>query len=275
MSLPEGFRFSQSSLQDYVDCPRRFQLRYLESQSWPGVHVEPVLEHEQHVYRGTRFHRLVERHQLGMDVALLAETVADDPDLQAWWRAYLDFDFLHDLEGARYPELSLFTVVAGVPLMAMFDLVVVTPGGRVVIFDWKTYARVPSRQWFAARLQTRVYLYVMAAAGGRLLGYELDLDQISLIYCVVSQMDSFVVFDYSVALFDGDRGYLSGLVSGVGARLDWLLTADEQLCRFCVYRSLCGRGVRSGNLLDISNSHDNISDVVDFFVLGGVGEVGF
>jgi len=37
MSLPTGFRFSQASLQDYVDCPQRFQLRYLAALQWPAV----------------------------------------------------------------------------------------------------------------------------------------------------------------------------------------------------------------------------------------------
>lgn len=29
MNLPGSFHFTQSSLQDYLDCPRRFQLRYV------------------------------------------------------------------------------------------------------------------------------------------------------------------------------------------------------------------------------------------------------
>ena len=48
-SLPEGFRFSQSSLQDYVDCRRRFQLRYLQNLAWPALQSEPALENERGV----------------------------------------------------------------------------------------------------------------------------------------------------------------------------------------------------------------------------------
>ena len=46
MTLPPTFQFSQNSLQDYVDCPRRFQLRYLLRQPWPAVESEPLSEYE-------------------------------------------------------------------------------------------------------------------------------------------------------------------------------------------------------------------------------------
>jgi hypothetical protein len=273
--LPEGFRFSQSSLQDYVDCPRRFQLRYIESQSWPGVHVEPVLEHERHMYRGARFHRLVERHQLGMDAEVLSETVADDPELLAWWDAYRGFEYLHGLKGRRYPELSLSAVVAGVPLVAKLDLVVVGSDGRVVIFDWKTYGRRPTRRWFESRLQTRVYPYVMASSGARLLGREVVSGSVSLVYWVVSESGSPVFFNYSPALFARDREYLVGLVLGVVGRVDWPLTADEDLCRFCEYRSLCGRGVGAGDVEMFRNMDTNIAGESVFLGLVGLSEVGF
>jgi len=42
-ALPEGFEFSQGVLQDLVDCPRRFQLQYVQAQPWPAVDVEPAL----------------------------------------------------------------------------------------------------------------------------------------------------------------------------------------------------------------------------------------
>jgi hypothetical protein len=65
MTLPEGFQFSQASLQDYVDCPRRFQLRYLVNLDWPAVEAEPVLKHERHMERAGLFHQMV--HQLLCD----------------------------------------------------------------------------------------------------------------------------------------------------------------------------------------------------------------
>ena len=57
MPLPANFRFSQASLTDYLDCPRRFQLRYLLEQAWPAVESEPLLERERLAELGRRFHR--------------------------------------------------------------------------------------------------------------------------------------------------------------------------------------------------------------------------
>jgi len=42
--------------------------------------------------------------------------------------------------------------------------------------------------------------------------------------------------------------FLSGLIDEIAARADlvWPLTSDEARCRYCVYRSLCERGVAAG-----------------------------
>ena len=44
--LPQDYQFSQGSLQDYVDCSRRFQLRYLWMQPWPSLVVDEPQEAE-------------------------------------------------------------------------------------------------------------------------------------------------------------------------------------------------------------------------------------
>ncbi|MCP4541151.1 MAG: PD-(D/E)XK nuclease family protein, partial [Chloroflexi bacterium] len=66
MTLPADFQFSQASLQDYVDCPRRFQLRYVLRVAWPAPEAEPVLENERYLQQGAAFHRLVHQHALGL-----------------------------------------------------------------------------------------------------------------------------------------------------------------------------------------------------------------
>jgi CRISPR/Cas system-associated exonuclease Cas4 (RecB family) len=262
--LPDAFKFSQSNLQDYVDCPRRFQLRYVESQAWPGVQAEPLLEHERHLERGAEFHRLVERHQLGVDASLLSAGISD-PDLLAWWRAYLGFEYLHRLGGKRYPEYTLSARVGAAVLVATFDLLVV--GERVVIFDWKTYSRRPALQWFESRLQTRVYPFVVCSSG---FGGGFSFEQVSMVYWLSGVPEEPVIIEYDSRRFEGDRRYLEGLVSGVGARLSaseeiWPLTADVVRCGFCEFRSLCGRGVVAGVLDVVSNSSGNIA------VEGGLG----
>jgi hypothetical protein len=57
MAINPEFQFSQSSLQDYVECSRRFELRYIERLRWPALQSEPVLEQERHMQQGQRFHQ--------------------------------------------------------------------------------------------------------------------------------------------------------------------------------------------------------------------------
>ena len=66
MKLPAEFQYSQSSLQDYVECQRRFELRYIQRQAWPAVEVEPILEKEEHMRQGAAFHRLLQQHDIGL-----------------------------------------------------------------------------------------------------------------------------------------------------------------------------------------------------------------
>ena len=75
MSLPDDFQFSQSSLQDFETCARRFQLRYLRQLSWPAVESEPIQEAERLAQLGADFHRLVHQHLVGIDEETLTASI--------------------------------------------------------------------------------------------------------------------------------------------------------------------------------------------------------
>ena len=89
MTLPEGFLFSQSNLQDFVDCQRRFQLRHMLHQSWPAVEAEPYLEHEQLIDQGAKFHKIVHQHLIGVPEAQISTSISSDDVMQLWWSNYL------------------------------------------------------------------------------------------------------------------------------------------------------------------------------------------
>ena len=239
------------------------------------MQAEPLLEHERHLERGAEFHRLIERHQLGVDASLLSASISD-PDLLRWWQAYLGFEYLHQLDGKRYPEFTLSARVGDAVLVATFDLLVV--GERVVIFDWKTYSRRPALQWFEARLQTRVYPFVVCSSG---FGGGLSPEQVLMVYWLSGVPEQPVVIQYDSGRLERDQRYLEGLVLDVGGRLlsaeeIWPLVVDVARCDFCEFRSLCARGSSAGILDDVSNNNDNIAVGVDL-VLGlfDVEELGF
>src|SRR5512143_2637063 len=92
MDMLARFEFSQSSLQDYVDCRRRFQLRYLQRVAWPAIQAEPAREFERHIQRGERFHRLAQQYLVGVPVEKLDRMASADVDenLQRWWQNFID-----------------------------------------------------------------------------------------------------------------------------------------------------------------------------------------
>jgi len=250
--------FSQASLQDYLDCRRRFYLRYRLRLAWPALESEPVEEHERETELGQAFHRMVQQHVMGVPAGQLA-AMAKGGDLAGWWQAYLDFvrpdlSGIRPQDGARFfPELSLSAPLAGMRLLAKYDLLVVQPGGQVTIYDWKTSRKLTERSRLAARMQTRVYRYVLAQAGASLnQGRAILPDQIRMIYWFAAFPNQAELFPYDAQQHAQDGLVLGDLIGEIQKlpETEFYLTADERRCRFCTYRSLCERGVKAGNLAD-------------------------
>jgi len=261
MSLPPDLQFSQASLQDYVDCPRRFQLRYLLQLAWPAVEAEPAGEFEAHLAAGEAFHRLIHQHLLGLPTGrlsrMVAASAADDVEgsgeagrLSAWWENYLRAGPA-DLPPARHPEITLSAAVSGHRLLAKYDLVAIEPGRRAVIVDWKTSRNRPKRSWLSARLQTRVYRYLLVRAGTHLnAGRPISPEAIAMIYWFANHPDDPETFPYDAVQHRADGEYLAALIAEIAGLPDdgFPLTGDDRRCRFCPYRSLCGRGVEAAPL---------------------------
>jgi len=266
MTLPVNFTFSQNNLQDYVDCPRRFELRYLQKLAWPAVRTEPVLAVERHMQMGERFHRMVQQHQSGLPAELVGES-ASEPELNTWWQAYLDF-FPGPLPDRRLIEYTLAAPFGAYRLMAKYDLLAINPGQKILIIDWKTSTKKPKRSILSSRLQTRLYPFLVIEAGKRLnAGTPFSADQIELVYWFTADPANPEHFPYSANQFDEDRDYLQNLIADIenASQAGFPLTYDEKLCRYCNYRSLCDRGERAGEIQADSLDEELSSDIdLDF-----------
>jgi hypothetical protein len=265
------FHFSQGSLQDFVDCQRRFQLRYLDRIAWPAVEAEPALENERHLQQGAAFHLMVQQHLVGVPEERLTAMSLADPDLAGWWRNYLHH-VPAAVEGLRVPEAVLSAPLAALGqrrLVAVYDLVVITPEGRAVIFDWKTSRQRPPRSWLAQRLQTRVYPYLLALAGQDLTGGEpLAPERIQMVYWFAGFPDRPERFAYSAEQQQEDGALLQRLVEQI-ATLSlgtdiFPLTPFEERCQFCVYRSLCNRGLGAGTVHELGYADLAAGAATDF-----------
>ena len=245
--LPASFAFSQSSLQDYFDCPRRFQLRYIENLVWPAVESEPVLENERRQQEGQLFHRMVQQHLVGLPDQSLAR-LANSPELLGWWENYLGYDFnINDY--AQSTELILSAPVATHRLLAKYDLVAIIPGQKAIIFDWKTYHKRPRDEWMAARMQTRVYRALLVQAGAYLNnGTPIQPEQVEMIYWYADYPSEPSRFQYNAVQYKRDWDALTGIIREISNQRLFPLTDDDKKCAYCPYRSYCSRGGKAGTL---------------------------
>jgi len=258
LSLPSGFTFSQSSLQDYSDCPRRFQLRYMEQLRWPAVETEPVLENERRQREGQLFHLMVQQHLIGLPSEKLT-SLAKSPDLSRWWENYLNARELKDLKDLRsiHTELILTTPVGTFRLLAKYDLIAIKPGDRTFIYDWKTYRKRPRDEWTAARMQTRVYRALLVQAGAALNGgISFPPEQIEMIYWYADYPSELARFPYNTNQYKRDWDALNGLISEISNHRHFPLTEEEKKCAYCPYRSYCNRGGKAGALDDMADEED-------------------
>jgi hypothetical protein len=245
MSLNPDFHFSASSLQDYVDCPRRFELRYIERLAWPALESEPVLEHELHMRQGYVFHKLVQQVFLG-----LGDSIHDLPDsdgeLKTWWDNFRQSSLVDELPQRRYPEHPLTARIGDYRFVAKYDLLAVDPGQKVIIADWKTSRRRTRSDRLKLRLQTRLYPFLIVKAGRFLNGGKpVAPDQVHMVYWFAAHPQQPEWIAYSQHQFEADQQYLTALAQNICERPagEFPLTVSERSCGFCVYRSLCQRGV--------------------------------
>ena len=105
----------------------------------------------------------------------------------------------------------------------------------------------------SARLQTKVYPYVLAKGGTQLTGAAIDPEKIEMRYWYVNRPELPEVFAYSKKQIQADEKTIQDLITEIcslGEIDDFPLTENPRHCRFCVYRSLCDRGEAAGELVE-------------------------
>lgn len=234
---------SQQQIQDYLECPRRFQLRHLDYLSWPDLPYPPDVEAA--FSRGRLLHRLIERYFLGLPVS--REEIVD-PVVAAWWDTFMAFGPKPDT-GRILPEASLTVPVGNHQLRGRFDLVhldtLQTPLVATV-YDWKT-SKPRDLPWLRKAWQTRLYLALMAEGGGALPGAQgqlLDPDLISLVYWYLDDPEQPVRVEYSRDWHAENWQTLQRTVDAIDASLranEWPKTDDWSACRYCAFQVYCGR----------------------------------
>jgi len=242
---------SQTSLQGYNDCPRRFDLRYLQQLAYPAIETEPALENERHQKEGEYFHRLAQQYFVGIPAGQVTK-LANTDNLQRWWENFIgskDLTDFRDLSGFK-TETTLSAPLGKFRLVAKYDLIAIDHE-KIIIYDWKTYRKRPKNEWLAVRWQTRVYRALLVQAGAHLNnGKPLDPEQIEMTYWFADFPNDPARFIYKADQYKRDWDALIKLADEITTTSSYPKTDDASKCSFCPYRSYCNRGVRAGDALD-------------------------
>jgi hypothetical protein len=271
MTLPKDFDFTQGNLQDYVDCPYRFYLRYILQTKWPALVVDDAVDFEQRSQTGARFHRLIQQFLSGVPQTRLDEiAVADpNPDVLNWWEDF-QLHILPRLNGDRYVETILTTTLSGYRFLAKYDLILTDESNQYTIFDWKTSQKQVRKDWLLEKIQTRLYRFILCRAGSSFMaGSAIDPTQVRMIYWFAPHPETPISLPYSQSDYDADQTYFMGLIDEILHKTpeSFSKTSNLKKCNYCVYRSHCDRGIQAGDLTDYDEffTESEISELVSDF----------
>jgi hypothetical protein len=273
MPLPIDFVFSQNNLQDFIDCPRRFQLKYLLHTAWPAPVSEPVEEQERLILLGSQFHRMVHQFHLGIPEEKLSRWI-DDPDLKFWWGSFLT-NPPANLPEDRQAEIYISMPFEGYRLAAKIDLLAIEKAARAVIVDWKTTHKPPRPGTLLKRVQSLVYPYLVIQTGSILNEFKpFDPEQVSMIYWFPAFSDKSITQKFDQTWLKNTHSHLTAVVNQIQQMnlAVFPLTSNLEKCLFCRYRSLCERGTTAGNLDDVEDEmeQDEIPLDINFDEIQGI-----
>jgi len=272
MKIPDDFQFSQASLEDYRECPRRFELKYLLRLSWPGIKVKPVSGYEFALYQGILFHRMVFQHITGIPEERLKENISDR-EMAGWWKNYLESKLYY---GKVFPEVILSGSTGEHFLVAKYDLIKIEDD-KITIIDWKTSKKIPDRNYLKERIQTRLYLYLLVKEGIYVYNNHrsFEPEKVQMIYWFVNFPENPVTFFYDSFLYRGDEKYLMSIIREIKSGKEFAKTDATVNCRYCVYRSLCDRGKEAGSAGEFEGQTDFIENFDSEFDFEQIGEQWF
>lgn len=220
---------SKSALSTWEQCPRKFYLSRVVSRHWPAPSGHDPASAE----AGNAFHRMVERHMLG-----IPDQPPDDPVLTTLWRAFLASP--HGApEGEVFTEQTLQFTLGRTPVLVRYDRLIREQDGRWAIIDWKT-----GRSWREGRIdearvrddwQTRLYRFALVQAGPAVFnaGAPIPPEAVRMVYWALGDR---LVLPYSRAQYQADRARIEAVLARIEAE-DFPQRLDH--CDECPYRLLC------------------------------------
>jgi CRISPR/Cas system-associated exonuclease Cas4 (RecB family) len=274
MAIDRQFIFSAHKLQDYLDCERRFELKYLAQQQWPAIRSEPVYELEQQIQLGEQFHLFAQQFFSHIPEEAIQSQIRD-AQLAQWWQEFVPFarNFLdHDC----FAEHRISFQLEQRRFIAILDLLVIHKNGDYKILDWKTNKKKPGSAQVKKSIQSRLYpLLLLLSEEKRTGSPKIDPNKIEMTYWFANYPHNPESFRYSNFQFQEDLSFIQELIQRITSlqRGEFQKTSVIERCKFCQYRSLCERGSAAGSMTDLEDDiwDEEIEDI-DF---SQIGEIAF
>lgn len=148
-------QISQGHLNTLDYCPRLFQHIYLDQLSIPLT-----FEQQEAMARGSRFHTLMQQHEMGLSTQVLGEDAALS-ELMARFLAAAPDVMRRDRALFRQSEHRRQIVFQDFLITVIYDLLILEPE-HADILDWKTGLGLPSTQKLERNWQFKLYPFVLA-----------------------------------------------------------------------------------------------------------------
>ena len=259
-------QLNQSNLQNFLDCPRRFELIVLDNAAWPAATTNRMTALEHSIRQGNRFHQICQQFFTGINPSQILSSISD-PVLLEMWEAFLPF--ASSLKGNQlFYEQLLYVPLNNHRLVAKYDLIV-RQHDRYLIIDWKTSPKKPPPSAIAERVQTYLYPFIFTLSGTDLFNTkEIDPNSIKMCYWYPLSSEPEIIYDYSTAEHIQVKTKLETIIKQIENFREndtpYPLTGDVSKCEYCSFRSLCDRGSRPGDF-DIFEKFDE-DELSDFQV---------
>lgn len=259
--IAEGFSFSQSSLQSYLNCPRQFELRYIKRLTWPAQKYSDAEMYELDLAAGQTLHQAIHRYLLGFDATLIQDRLiaGRDPRIPIWFSNFRSrLGYLKD-KPDFIAEIPVSIALGPYWLMAKFDYLYLEDN-QPLIFDWKTSSKKPQKAQLQESIQSKVYLTVAHRAGLRK-----DNKPPTIRYWEANFPDLELCFTQEESGLVRHFDELKRLINEITSATEFLKTKVVTRCVYCKYRSYCNRGVLAGE------SHED--EAFDFVLTDGNEEI--
>jgi len=256
---------NQSNLQDFIDCPRRFQLTSIQEKSWPAANSIPIEKAERSIFLGNRFHQAAHQFFIGLPEEKIQNSL-NEPELLDMFMKFVQFASKY-LSQNLFAEHLIQVPFKGYRLIAKFDLIVQLDD-EFLIVDWKTSARKPPPSELAILTQTNLYPFIFNRAGNDLFSDQsINPDRIKFMYWFPLCSDHETIFTYSTDKNTEFEYKLAGILDKITELQEnkdvFPLTSNLAHCEYCCFRSLCERGNIAGTNKDLEDLFDdNYQDLI-------------